>query len=79
MQAIHDIFQIWPSIKQMAADLDQVPDTVYRWRKKGVIPPHVWPELIERAAKREVLLTATQLMNLSAPTKRRGRPRKVAA
>lgn len=61
----------------MAADLKQLPDTVYRWRKKRLIPPHVWPELIEEAAKREVLITVAQLMSLSPP-RRIGRPRKTA-
>lgn len=79
MQELQDIFSIWPSITVMATDLDQLPDTVYRWRKKKRIPVHAWPAVIEKAAKREVLVTAAQLMDLSSASKPRGRPRKTAA
>jgi hypothetical protein len=78
MQAIQDIFAIWPSISVMASDLEQLPDTVFRWRKKGRIPVDVWPKIIEMAARREVLVTATQLMNMNVEAPPRGRPRKTA-
>lgn len=79
MQAVHDIFEIWPSINVMASELEQLPDTVYRWRKRQLIPVHVWPKVIEAAAKREVLITATQLLTLNSAAKPRGRPRKILA
>lgn len=78
MDEIQDIFNIWPSIEEMASDLGELPDTVYRWRKKGRIPAHVWPELIEKAATREHLVTAAQLMKLCV-VKRQGRPRRHVA
>ena len=79
MQAIQDIFAIWPSISVMASELEQLPDTVFRWRKKGRIPVDVWPRLIEVAARHEVLITATQLMNFNVDAPPRGRPRKAVS
>lgn len=79
MQAIEDIFGIWPSIKAMADDLGQLEDTVYRWKQRGRIPEDVWPMVIEKAAARETLVTASQIMRLNAPILKRGRPRGAAA
>ena len=76
MQGIQDIFGIWPSITVMALELDQLPDTVYRWKARGRIPENVWPAVIEKAAKRETLVTASQLMQFNGEIKTRGRPRK---
>lgn len=70
MQALRDIFEIWPSIKDMADDLNEKYDTVKRWRTRGRIPSTAWPRLIERAAHREQLITATQLLRLNKPTPR---------
>lgn len=78
MQAIHDIFEIWPSLGQMATEIGELEDTVYRWRKRGRIPEEAWPRVIEKAAKHEKLVTAQQLMSLNGPVGRRGRPRKTA-
>ena len=77
MQVIHDIFAIWPSLRHMAEDLNQLEDTVYRWHKRGRIPEDVWPEVIAKAAKHEKLVTAQMLMSLNAPIGRRGRPRQI--
>lgn len=75
MQELCDIFAIWPSIKQMAEDLGQLEDTVYRWKKRGRIPEDMWPALIEKAAGHEQLVTAQQLMKFNTAPKKRGRPR----
>ena len=75
MQALQDIFEIWPSLSEMADDLGQLEDTVYRWKQRGRIPEDVWPSVIEKAAVRERLVTASQIMKFNAPIARRGRPR----
>lgn len=75
MQAIEDIFGIWPSLSEMAKDLGQLEDTVYRWKQRGRIPEDAWPVVIEKAAARERLVTASQIMRFNAPIARRGRPR----
>jgi len=78
MQAIDDVFAIWDSLREMAEDLEQLEDTVYRWKKRGRIPEDMWPKVIEKAAKHERLVTAQQLMKFNAPISRRGRPRQTA-
>lgn len=78
MQALQDIFAIWPSLQAMASDLDEKYDTVKRWRNRGRIPATVWPKLIEKAARREHLVTAAQLLQLNKPTPRMQRETRVA-
>jgi hypothetical protein len=78
MQDIQDIFAIWPSINDMAAALDEKPDTVLRWKYRGRIPESAWSNLIAKAAQRERLITAGELLALNAPMQRRGRPPKQA-
>jgi hypothetical protein len=77
MQALGDIFRIWPSLNAMADDLGEKYDTVKRWRHRGRIPDRAWPQLIEKAARREQLVTAAQLLALNPPS-RAGRPRSEA-
>lgn len=64
MQALQDIFDIWGSDKAMADDLDQKADTVKHWRLRGRIPSDAWPRIIEKAARKEQLVTAAQLLDL---------------
>jgi hypothetical protein len=63
MQAQLDIFNIWTSIKDMADDLNEKYDTVKHWRARRRIPSKKWPKVIEKAARRGQLVTATQLLN----------------
>lgn len=70
MQAISDIFAIWPSTKEMADDLGQKYDTVLRWKLRKRIPSTAWPTIIEKAAARETLVTAAQLLAANAPRRR---------
>lgn len=70
MQELLDIFNIWPSLKDMADDLDEKYDTVKRWRNRKRIPSKAWPRIIEKAARREHLVTAAKLLELN--TDRRG-------
>ena len=72
MQEIRDIFRLWDSLTAMAKDLGEKPDTVRKWRARGRIPEAAWGIIIEKAAKREVLITAAQLLALNGPIKRRG-------
>ena len=65
MQAQRDIFEIWGGYPTLAVELDEKPDTVYRWRKRRRIPEWVWPDLIESAASRGVELTADELLRFN--------------
>ena len=74
MQELRDIFAIWPSIKEMADDLNEKYDTVKRWRNRRRIPSDAWPQIIEKAARREHLVTAAQLLELNnAPRRSRAK------
>lgn len=73
MQHLQDIFSIWPSVSSMADDLNEKYDTVLKWKVRGRIPEHAWPHIIEKAAKREHLVTAAQLLQFNAPMPSRGR------
>jgi len=53
----------------MAEALDEDYETVRKWRLRKRIPERAWPTLIEKAALREKLLTASQIMKLNGPLK----------
>jgi hypothetical protein len=73
MQALRDIFtKVWPNASVMAIDIGEEYDTVRRWRSRGRIPERAWPKIIEKAARREILLTAGNLMAMNREPKRRG-------
>jgi len=49
-----EIIDLWDSITDLAADLDQKADTVRRWRLRSAIPSAFWTGM-EEAAKRRGL------------------------
>jgi hypothetical protein len=57
----------------MAIDIGEPYDTVRRWRSRGRIPERAWSKIIEKAARREHLITASNLLALNREPKRRGR------
>jgi hypothetical protein len=61
MQAISDIFSIWPSLSVMAGELGQPYDRVQKWHARKRIPVTAWPVVIEKAAMRETLVTMPEL------------------
>lgn len=75
MQAVQDIFQIWPSVRQMAEGIGREYDTVLRWRIRGRIPEDSWGDVIRAAQVEGTQLSAEQLLAVNAPMKQRGRPR----
>ena len=74
MQESLNIFAIWPDYSDLAADIDQKVDTVFRWTKRHRIPEDAWEAVIAAAARRGHALSATQILEFNAPMKRRGRP-----
>lgn len=73
MQAIHDIFGVWPSVGVMATELERGYDTVLAWRTRGRIPEDAWTDVIGAAAKRGAQLSIAQIVAANAPIKKRGR------
>lgn len=74
MQAIHDIFSLWPTVAAFANDLKARPDTVRKWKKFQRIPQESWEDVISAAASRGMNLTVTDIIAANAPMKQRGRP-----
>lgn len=73
MQAIHDIFGLWPSVGVMATELERGYDTVLAWRTRGRIPEDAWDDVIVAASKRGSQLSIAQIVAANAPIKKRGR------
>lgn len=75
MQALRDIFtKVWPNARVMATEIGEEYDTVRRWRSRARIPERAWSKIIEKAARREHLITAANLLDINREPKRRGRP-----
>jgi hypothetical protein len=72
MQASVDIFNIWPSLDEMATSLGEKRDTVYRWQLRRRIPDDAWQAVIDAAAAKGRALSAAELLAFNKPTKRRG-------
>lgn len=70
MQEIQDIFRLWNSPTEMARDIGQKPDTVRKWWGER-IPNEHWPAVIHAAARKDVTLTADEILRLNPPRKRR--------
>lgn len=73
MQAIHDIFGLWPSVGVMATELERGYDTVLAWRTRGRIPEDALEDVVAAAAKRGIGLSIAQIIAANAPIKKRGR------
>jgi hypothetical protein len=70
MQELRDIFtKVWPNARVMADELGLPADTVRRWQNRKRIPVSAWPVIIEKAARRDVLITAAQLLTLNRKRK----------
>lgn len=71
MQTVSDIFAIWPSLSTMAEELGEPYNTVQKWHARNRIPVTAWPRIIEKAARRERLLTMADMAALNIPKQRR--------
>jgi len=67
MRAIQDIFGIWPSLAELARDLDVEYQTVAKWSQRGRIPPESWDAVISAARRKRVVVSAALLNRLNKP------------
>lgn len=72
MPALHDIFEIWPTIVDMATDLDLPYQTVAKWKQRGRIPSESWGAVIEAAKARDCKVTFQQLADANPPRQSAG-------
>jgi hypothetical protein len=74
MQALQDIFGLWPSISVMAESIGAKTDTVRKWKKSGRIPEDSWEVVIDAAGMKGATLTIADLHAANRPSRPRGRP-----
>ena len=67
MRALQDIFQIWPSLAEMARDIGKEYQTVAKWAQRNRIPPESWDRVIKAASRRRISLTPGLINRLNAP------------
>jgi uncharacterized protein YjcR len=72
MESFADVIARWPSIDDLAADLDQKPDTVRKWKQRRNIPADYWLDLIRSARKRRISLDERTLVRIAASTASNG-------
>lgn len=76
MQAIDDIFRIWPTTAALAAAIGAKSDTVRKWKKFGRVPQEAWAPLILAASRLGRQITVAHICAVNTPMKKRGRPPK---
>lgn len=62
MQQIADILAQWPSLAELAADLNVPYDTAKSWRRRGRVPASRWSLLIEKGRTRGIVISVNDLM-----------------
>lgn len=69
---LHDIFEIWTTLADMANDLDAPYQTVAKWKQRGRIPSESWGAVIEAAKERGRHITFKQLADANPPRQSAG-------
>jgi hypothetical protein len=72
MPALHDIFQIWDNLADMARDLDMPYQTVAKWAQRKRIPSEAWGAVIKAAEGRGHNMTFEQLARANPPRQSAG-------
>lgn len=72
MQELRDITtKVWPSVRAMAADIEEDYETVRKWLLRKRIPDRVWPTIIRKSARCVQPVTAEMLLRLNQPKRKR--------
>lgn len=79
MKTIQDLLALWDPLSSLAREINELPDTVKKWKHRGAIPPRCWADVAAAARGKKHSLTVADLMRLhSKPPLERGRKRKSA-
>jgi len=73
MNTFAAIIDLWPSVREFAADLDVPPTHVAVWRHRNSIPADHWADLVSAAKRRRIKLSLDALAQI-AKAKRASRP-----
>lgn len=75
IRSVGDIFCIWETLPEMAADVDESHWTVSKWKQRDSIPQEYWAAVVDAAAKKGRKLSADDLLRMhgSAVSRRANR------
>lgn len=62
---IRDILDEWPSVGELADDMDVPVNTAKKWRSRQSLPVQYWDRLLRAAEHRGYSVTAEQLVEAS--------------
>lgn len=60
------IISAWPSVPDLARDIKEDYQKVWRWYDRNSIPDNKWKKVLKAAKKRDIPLTAEILINIAA-------------
>lgn len=60
-----DVIDLWPSIKDLAADVDEPYARVLKWRIRNNVPGGAWRKLLAAAKRRGYRVTAEHLVEIA--------------
>ena len=49
-----EVIGLWPSVDELATDLDRKPNTVQQWKSRNRIPADEWHGLVRAAQRRGI-------------------------
>lgn len=64
-QDFREVISLWPSIQELADELDEKTFTVEKWRTRNRIPSWAWKRLLMKAQKRRLPVTADLLVDFA--------------
>lgn len=67
MQVLDDIFQAWPTLVEMANDLEMPYQTVAKWKQRERIPSESWGSVVAALKRRGHTLTFEQIAKINPP------------
>lgn len=65
IKSFADVVNQWPSMGDMAADMQANYDTIRKWRDRNSIPSSMWFEVLRAAKRRRIELDAESLIILA--------------
>lgn len=65
IKVLRDVFEIWPDLHVMGAELNQAPGTVKQWRTRSRIPERMFTPIIHQALKRGFVLSWEHLESVN--------------
>lgn len=60
-----EVIDLWPSVADLAGDIDEKIDTVRKWRTRNTIPADKWARVVEASKRRRYKITPNLLVELA--------------